>query len=124
MINFRYEKIITLSAVFLTAVSLAACSSAGKSSVVGTWGAPDDSGEPSLTLESDGRLFGTDGCNRMTGSYEADGAELTFGPIATTMMYCEGVDTWLSTANSASVSGATLTLFDQSGTQIGTLDRQ
>jgi putative lipoprotein len=32
------------------------------------------------------RVSGSGGCNRLTGSYETDGDELRFGPVATTLM--------------------------------------
>lgn len=114
--------LITLSAITF---SLAACSSSdsNENSFVGTWGTPDTHGEPSLTLEEDGSAFGSDGCNRMMGTYTADGSEITFGPLATTMMYCDGVDTWLSTGHTANVDGDVMTVFNESGESIGTLNR-
>lgn len=37
---------------------------------------------------SDGKAAGSATCNRYSGSYERDGAELLFGPLMTTMMAC------------------------------------
>lgn len=37
---------------------------------------------------SDGRAFGTSGCNRFTGGFTLDGAALRFGPVAGTRMAC------------------------------------
>ncbi len=37
---------------------------------------------------SDGRAFGTGGCNRFTGGITLDGAALRFGPMAGTRMAC------------------------------------
>jgi len=91
-------------------------------SAVGTWGA-DAQGEPSLTLSEDGKLSGTDGCNRLTGSWTQDGATVDFGEVASTMMFCEGVDTWLVDLDTATVDGSTLRILDAEGTEIGTLDR-
>lgn len=43
----------------------------------------------SLTLAADGnRASGFAGCNRMSGSYELNGAGLRFGPMAVTRMAC------------------------------------
>ena len=46
--------------------------------------------EAHMILRLDGKVAGSTGCNRMTGSYETKGTELTFGPIAATRMFCEG----------------------------------
>jgi heat shock protein HslJ len=46
---------------------------------------------PWMRLVSDGkRVHGSGGCNRMSGSYTVDGANLRFGPIISTKMACEG----------------------------------
>ena len=45
---------------------------------------------PHLTFGADGNASGSTGCNSMTGTYATDGAALTFGPMATTRMACEG----------------------------------
>ncbi|HUH53365.1 MAG TPA: META domain-containing protein [Microbacteriaceae bacterium] len=121
------KKFFAISASTMIALSLVACSSASPSeevSVVGTWGEPEMQGEPSLTLEDDGQVYGSDGCNRITGSYEHEGTEIEFGALATTMMFCEGVDTWLSTASTASVSADQMQIFDTEGNEIGVLDKQ
>ena len=41
----------------------------------------------SIAFERD-RVSGNDGCNTFSGSYEADGSKLTFGPLAGTKMAC------------------------------------
>ena len=43
-----------------------------------------------LTFTQDGMLYGSTDCNGFSGSYELDGTELTSGPFAMTMMFCEG----------------------------------
>jgi heat shock protein HslJ len=43
---------------------------------------------PYLELEG-GRVTGTGGCNRLTGTYETSGDTLRFGPLATSRMACE-----------------------------------
>lgn len=40
-----------------------------------------------------------------------------------TMMFCEGVDTWLSQAHTGTVEGDTLTILNEQGDEIGTLER-
>lgn len=51
--------------------------------------------EPFVVFGPEGnRLVGSGGCNRFAGSYEQKGAELTFGPIASTRMACaDGMET-------------------------------
>ncbi len=43
---------------------------------------------PELDFDRDGRVSGTSGCNRFTGSYTERGSRLEFGPLATTRMAC------------------------------------
>ncbi|MFA5607416.1 MAG: META domain-containing protein [Leucobacter sp.] len=115
----------TIGAAAALALSLSACSAAG-SSVVGTWGDPGAAEEPSLEFtgtETEGEYSGTDGCNNIGGSYTVDGDEVDLGVMRATMMFCEGVDTWLSQAARATISGSTMTFLDQSGATVGTLER-
>lgn len=41
-----------------------------------------------IAFDPDGQVFGTTGCNRLTGTATQDGTTLTFGPLATTNMAC------------------------------------
>jgi heat shock protein HslJ len=91
--------------------------------VVGTWGSTAAQ-QPNLTIENDGAFSGTDGCNRLTGRGSIDGDSITFGPIASTMMACTGVDEWLGKAVTGTAKGSTLVVYDLSGNQIGTLDKK
>jgi putative lipoprotein len=43
---------------------------------------------PELRFEAEGRAAGSGGCNRFTGGWEADGARLRIGPVATTRRAC------------------------------------
>jgi heat shock protein HslJ len=90
--------------------------------LVGTWGSTAAQ-QPNLTIQSDGAFSGTDGCNRLTGKGSIDGDTITFGPIASTMMACTGVDEWLGKAASGTASGNTMTVYDTNGSKIGTLDK-
>jgi len=47
-----------------------------------------DSREPHLVLNDEGRVSGSDSCNRLTGSYELDDVRLRFSQLASTMMAC------------------------------------
>lgn len=88
------------------------------------WGS-EKPGQPNLVLAADdaftGTVAGTDGCNRLAGRWRLDGGVVRFTQMASTMMYCEGVDTWLSQAASAEVRGKTMYVFDRGGNSIGTL---
>lgn len=110
---------IALAAVVL---ALAACA-APAVDPSGTWGS-DGNGQPNLTLESDGALSGTDGCNRLSGAWTADGVTVDFGIVVTTEMACTDVDTWLSSLATATVDGDTLTVRDDAGETIGELERR
>lgn len=74
-------------------------------------------------LEQGGKLSGTDGCNRLTGGWVQDGEVVTFGEIASTMMACADVDTWLMDLNTARIDGDTLRVSDSSGVEIGSLTK-
>lgn len=105
---------------------VASCSSEGASaepvSAAGTWG-EQGQGRPQLVLGEDGSLSGTDGCNRLVGSWTQDGENVSFGQVGSTMMACPDVEVWLVDPNSGRVDRDTLHVFDSAGTEIGTLDR-
>ena len=80
--------------------------------------------EPHLILRGAGQGFAaTVGCNGMRGSYETLGAELRFGPVASTRMACpppldrleRQLGQVLRDARRSSVFRQTLELFDQAG---------
>ena len=94
----------------------------GPQDPVGFWGT-DEAGQPSLELGLDGALAGTDGCNQLVGSWALADGQLKFLDVATTLMACEGVDTWLSGASFAFLQGGTMTIYAEDGTQLGQLER-
>ncbi|AYG03776.1 META domain-containing protein [Gryllotalpicola protaetiae] len=110
-------------------LTLSACSnqnantaaSAGAHGFAASWGTAGP-GMPSLTIAPDGSFNGTDGCNSLIGKGTISGQTFHFGHFATTLMACPDVDTWLSRASTATISGTTLTVKDADGTRIGTLD--
>lgn len=84
----------------LFALALTACSPS-VSAVVGEWrlvsygdpasptpSAPDV--ENSIVFGEDGKVNGNVGCNGFGGDYQVDGDNITFGPIVSTLMFCEG----------------------------------
>lgn len=104
------------------AFALAGCASAADDGAGGTWSATG-AGEPSLTLSEDGNLHGTDGCNQLTGSWEQSGSDITFSGVAMTMMACEGITGWPGLA-SGHISGTSMTLTDEAGSELGVLTRE
>ncbi|GAB3120219.1 META domain-containing protein [Glaciibacter psychrotolerans] len=120
------RKILTLTAITALALALGGCASnpgGSGTDATGSWGTVDVQGEPSLDLAEGGQLSGTDGCNRLTGTWTQDGNTVKFGPLGSTMMACDGVKTWLNAAESATVDGSTLTILGADGAEIGTLKR-
>ena len=72
-----------------------------------------------------GRVSGSDGCNRLTGSYQLDGDRVTFGQMAGTQMAClnpNGTEApfrdALKNASRLTVVGDRLELFDAAGTRL------
>lgn len=56
---------------------------------MGEYMVPKKAGVFTLTFKDGQVSVGTD-CNTMGGSYTMSGSKLTFGPLASTLMYCEG----------------------------------
>jgi len=80
---------------------LAACTGGTSTSVIGKWklishgsassqipAAPNV--DTTIEFKSDGGLNGSVGCNSFSGNFKAKDDGLTFGPVASTMMFCEG----------------------------------
>lgn len=118
----RLAKTLILTAAVIT---LTACQTAGPSetpSLSGVWGSQQPE-EPWLEFLSDGKLTGNDGCNQLMGGWNAGGSEVFAGPLASTRMFCEGVDTWLGDMHRGVVEGDSLIIFDEKDQEIGTLQR-
>lgn len=88
----------------------------------GAWGSTEP-GEPHLQFAADGTVVGSDGCNRLMRKWTLEDGVIYFHQMVSTMMYCEGMDTWLQAAASARRQGETLQVFDRAGVQIGVLPR-
>lgn len=124
----RLQRLALSGTILLAATVLTACAGnpaepAETVDPVGTWGDVAATGEPSLVLGDDGSLTGTDGCNRLIGTWTAEADTVTFVEVASTRMLCEGVDTWLSALATGTIADDTLTVQDESGEEIGTLER-
>jgi heat shock protein HslJ len=82
-----------------------------------------------LIVFKDGTVAGTAGCNRLSGSYQVDGSNVKFGPMASTMMACPeapmaqeaAVMAAMSSAATYELTGDQLILKDASGKVVLTL---
>ncbi|MBI5823599.1 MAG: META domain-containing protein [Chloroflexi bacterium] len=85
----------------LSVLILSACASGGASASLGgewtliSYGDPSNltpalpGVETSITFEND-QVGGTVGCNNFGGEYNARSDQITFGSMASTLMFCEG----------------------------------
>ena len=62
---------------------------------------------PTIVFGLDGVVSGMTGCNTYNGSYKLDGARIAIGPLATTLMLCEGPAGALEPRFAAALQGAT-----------------
>ncbi|MCP2032897.1 heat shock protein HslJ [Okibacterium sp. HSC-33S16] len=144
MIASRFARLSAAMSVAAVVVLLGACASSGGASddeqdsseptetaevlttktLVGTWGSTAEH-HPNLTFDEEGGVTGTDGCNRLVGSWTLDGDSVTLSDVVTTLMACEDVDTWLSGVSSAQLADDDdeLQIFDAEQNEIGTLER-
>ncbi|HWK19403.1 MAG TPA: META domain-containing protein [Microbacteriaceae bacterium] len=109
----------------LGVLALVGCA-APASGPVGTWtSSPSASADeaPRLVVGADGSVTGDDGCNALEGRWDPADAQIAFSDVASTLMACDGVDTWLSGLATATVEGDTMTVRDASGAAIGELHR-
>jgi len=90
--------VIGLLAIFV----LTACAGKSSASIQGGWklvsyGSPSDQKpavpdvDTSIEFGSDGRMSGNVGCNSFGGDYTVSGNTITFGPVMSTMMFCDAV---------------------------------
>ena len=115
--------ILLAAAAALTACASNSVSGAGGADPVGTWGDATMTSGPSLALDEGGEFSGTDGCNQLSGTWSEQDQVISFESVTSTMMACEGVDTWLAELASARISGDTMTVFAAANAEIGTLER-
>jgi heat shock protein HslJ len=94
----------------------------GPQDPAGVWGSKD-AGQPYLELSADGTVSGNDGCNGIGGSWEYRDGSVEFDDLATTLMACEWIDTWLQGADRAFLQGGVMTVTDDDGAVIGQLIR-
>ena len=62
---------------------------------------------PTISFSGDGTVSGNAGCNTFSGTYTVDGSNLTFGPLASTKIACEGAKGTLETAFLGAIQATT-----------------
>lgn len=72
-----------------------------------------------LQFGADGSAAGSDGCNRFSATYSEDGANLTFGPAAGTMMMCPEPEGVMEQAATFTAALAATTNFSINRSQLG-----
>jgi heat shock protein HslJ len=88
--------------------------------------AQDAKREAHLVFQPEGRLAGSDGCNRFTGGYELKEGAITFGQMAGTLMACinaaadveRAFRESLKRAMRLTIAGDRLDLFDAAGNRV------
>lgn len=147
----RNSILVGMTSFGLMALSLAACalppappprrpeSRIGATGLTGTsWILASLNGQPplantvvTLNFTAD-RVYGTDGCNRFSGSYTLDGTRITFSPLAGTLMACpepvmrqaQDFQNGLANARAFSAGDGQLTLMDAEGRALATFVAQ
>lgn len=89
-----------LIASLLAAFVVTACAGGSSVSIQGEWGLISYGSPSNLTPAApdvdtsiefkDSQMSGNVGCNGFGGEFEVDGDTITFGPVISTMMFCEG----------------------------------
>ncbi|MDN5558522.1 MAG: META domain-containing protein [Ruaniaceae bacterium] len=116
---------LSAAAIAVTLLGAAACGSSTESdlSPVGTW-SQEAENSPFLEIAEDGTLSGNDGCNVLGGDWTSPAAgEIETSGLVGTMMFCEGVDDWLSAFGHATFTADTMTVYSVDDQEIGTLSR-
>jgi len=92
---------------------------------------PDPNRETYLQFEPGGRVSGSDGCNRLTGTYQLDGERVAFRQMASTQMLCltssgteEPFRDALKNATRLTVTRERMELFDATGTLLAVFSSQ
>lgn len=92
---------------------------------LGGWGL-EERGQASLNFVlEDFRVNGSDGCNRLMGSWELlEDGSVELKQLASTMMFCDDVDTWMTGASTVRVADGLLVVTDAEDTLLGALERR
>lgn len=81
-----------------------------------------------LSFGDHGRIFGSDGCNRLMGTYTLDNGQITLREMAGTQMVCldssaRRLADALKDAEHGSIEGTLLTLYGSGGQTLAILER-
>lgn len=92
---------------------------------VGAWGL-EERGQASLNFVLDDfRVNGSDGCNRLMGSWVLlDDGSVELKQMASTMMLCQDVDTWMTGAATVRVVEGVLVVSNPENAVLGTMARR
>ncbi|WP_229730970.1 META domain-containing protein [Microbacterium faecale] len=89
---------------------------------VGATFASSEAGDPFISFSDDGTFEGNDGCNGFGGTYEVEDDRIVLDRVGVaTLKGCMNVDDWLRGADSLQIADETMTVFNSSGDEIGTL---
>lgn len=112
---------VTATAALLLLASCSAEEAAAPApSPLGFWGS-EEYDQPNLSFSAD-TVNGTDGCNRLNGSWHHDeNGRIRFEDVTSTRMHCAWVNTWLEDLDSAVINHQEMHVFNASGVEIGTL---
>jgi len=121
-------RILPVAATALVATfALAGCFSPAaelSGPVGGQWHSMTEGSSAQLEFQEDGSVSGSDGCNRLVGTWTEDGGTIVFGEFITTLMACEDtVPVWSAEPATATIDGGTMVLVDANGANVDNLDR-
>ncbi len=89
---------------------------------IGYWTETRTSSSPYFNFSTDGTYSGSDGCNRLFGTWASTPDEaVTLSHGAITLTHCDGVDDWLNRAALGRVKAGLMTLQDAGGNVLGQL---
>ena len=74
----------------------------------GTQTVPEQATAFTITFTEDGEVFGTTDCNNFFGTYTVYNGSLTFGPLGSTLMFCENAQEGIFLDNLSHVGGYTV----------------
>lgn len=115
------KRLAMLMLIPAAALTLAGCTTYSGAPAVGHWGGVEQ--KPFIDFDTSGTFSGNDGCNPFMGSWYQKGENMVLKDTAVGLMACEGVDTWLSSAATVRVEGATMLVFNTENKLIGELPR-
>ncbi len=92
---------------------------------LGAWGL-EERGQASLNfVHDDFRVYGSDGCNRLMGSWALlDDGSVELKQMVSTMMLCQDVDTWMTGAATVRVVEGVLVVSNPEHTVLGPMARR